>query len=113
MNSSIAASTIAARRSADFSARFDAGFGSGSFAEATLGILAAAALIVVGRLADGVRVDDLMRLVMVGIMTDWSVIVNVIRSNGLRPETFLVWVGVRPWSRSAFRSAWVLLHPVR
>ncbi|GEC55758.1 hypothetical protein BEL01nite_48010 [Bradyrhizobium elkanii] len=65
MNSSIAAATIAARRSADFSARFAAGFGSGSFAEATFGILAAAArIVVVRRLASRERVALSMRFVM-------------------------------------------------
>ncbi|MFQ3452763.1 hypothetical protein PMN64_05500 [Bradyrhizobium sp. UFLA01-814] len=65
MNSSIAASTIAARRSADFSARFAAGFGSGSFAEATFVILAAAArIVVVRRLADRERVVSSVRFVM-------------------------------------------------
>ncbi|BBB98919.1 hypothetical protein BE61_43590 [Bradyrhizobium elkanii USDA 61] len=65
MNSSIAAATIAARRSADFSARFAAGFGSGSFAEATFGTLAAAArIVVVRRLAGWERFVSSMRFVM-------------------------------------------------
>ncbi|GAB7001698.1 MAG: hypothetical protein ACK5F8_06045 [Bradyrhizobium sp.] len=64
MNSSIAASTIAARRSADFSARFAGGLASGSFAEATFGILAAAARIVAGRLAGLVRVVLSVRFAM-------------------------------------------------
>ncbi|WP_342729447.1 hypothetical protein AAFG07_16630 [Bradyrhizobium sp. B097] len=64
MNSSIAASMIAARRSADFPARLAAGFASGNVAEATFGILAAAARIVVRRLAGRVRVDALVRFVI-------------------------------------------------
>ncbi|WP_298375029.1 hypothetical protein [uncultured Bradyrhizobium sp.] len=64
MNSSIAASMIAARRSADFPARLAAGFASGSGAEATFGILAAAARIVVRRLAGGLGVVFSVRFVM-------------------------------------------------
>ncbi|WP_312011475.1 MULTISPECIES: hypothetical protein [unclassified Bradyrhizobium] len=67
MNSSIAASMIAARRSADFPARLAAGFVSGTVAEATFGILAAAARIVIRRLAGWVRVVLLLRFVMARI----------------------------------------------
>jgi len=55
---------IAARRSADFPARLAAGFASGKGAEATFGILAAAGLIVVRRLAGWVRVVFSVRFVM-------------------------------------------------
>ncbi|WP_245453015.1 hypothetical protein [Bradyrhizobium sp. C9] len=64
MNSSIAASMIAARRSADFPARLAAGFASASGAEATFGSLVAAARIVVRRLAGWGRVVLLLRFVM-------------------------------------------------
>jgi hypothetical protein len=58
MNSSIAAAMIAARRSAARSARFEAGFVGTTFAETTFGVLAAAALLTMRRLAglDGLRV---------------------------------------------------------
>ncbi|WP_456671013.1 hypothetical protein [Bradyrhizobium sp. USDA 3240] len=67
MNSSIAASMIAARRSADFPARLAAGFASGSVAEATFGILAAAARMVVRRSAGWVRVGFWGRFIMATI----------------------------------------------
>jgi len=58
---------IAARRSADFPARFEAGLASGSLAEITLGILAEAARVADRRFAGWVRVDVFMRSVMVKI----------------------------------------------
>jgi hypothetical protein len=75
MNSSIAASMIASRRSAARSARFDAGF---TFGETTLDDLAWAARIVTRLLADRGRGDLLVRVFfMLFNMTDRSVIVNV------------------------------------
>jgi len=56
MNSSIAASMIAPRRSAARSARFEAGFAGSALGNASLDVLAAAALLATWRLAgfDGV-----------------------------------------------------------
>jgi hypothetical protein len=51
MNSSSAASMIAARRSAARSARLEPGFAAGSFGDTTLGTLTEAALIVTRPLA--------------------------------------------------------------
>jgi hypothetical protein len=64
MNSSIAASMMAPRRSAARSARFEAGFGDPSFGETTLGVLAAAALLATRRLAgfEGVLVGILFMI---------------------------------------------------
>ncbi|WP_245302251.1 hypothetical protein [Bradyrhizobium sp. LTSP885] len=64
MNSSIAASTIAARRSADFSARFAARLVSDGFGETSFDVFAAAARTVVRPPAGEVRVDFSMRFVM-------------------------------------------------
>jgi hypothetical protein len=90
MNSSIAASMIASRRSAVRSARLDAG----SFAETNFGVLACAARIVALPVADFAGVELERDFFMAHDMTDWSVIVKLIENADLH-------IGVITCSRGA------------
>jgi hypothetical protein len=89
MNSSIAASMIAPRRSAARSARLDAGFAGSTFGETILGVLATSAALLATRLLAGF--DGLLVLgvfPIINTMTDWSVIVNMLPECPISPPRY-------------------------